>query len=136
MTLRSRRFRHWMARLALAAVLSLALLPTLGRWVEAGGQRLPPALVAMCTSAGLSLFATERLPPGESSPAVGMPAGTTAAEDCPYCPLLAKIAPLVLAILALFALPPPWRSSVREARGRPLAHVHGMLGARGPPLLA
>ncbi len=136
MTLRSRRFQHWMARLALAAILLLALLPTLGRLVEAGGQRLPPALVAMCTSAGLSLFATDRLPPGESSPAVGMPVGTMTMDDCPYCPLLAKIAPLVLAILALFALPMPWRPNVREAHGRRRAHVHGMLGARGPPLLA
>ena len=136
MTLRSRRFQHWMARLALAAILLLALLPTLGRWVEASGQRLPPALVAMCTSAGLSLFSPDRLPSGETSPAPRMPAGTMTAEDCPYCPLLAKIAPLVLAILALFALPTPWRPSVREARGRRLAHVHGMLGARGPPLLA
>ena len=136
MFLRSRRFRQWMARLALAAILLLALLPTLGRLVEAGGQRLPPALVAMCTSAGLGLFAPDRLTPGETSPAAGMPAGTMAADDCPYCPLLAKIAPLLLAILGLFALPTPWRPNVREARGRRRAHVHGMLGARGPPLLA
>lgn len=136
MTLRSRRFQHRMASLALAAILLLALLPTLGRWVETSGQRLPPALVAMCTSAGLSLFAPDRLPPGETSPAQGIPAGSMAADDCPYCPLLAKIAPLVLAILALLALPAPWRPNVREARGRRLAHVHGMLGARGPPLLA
>jgi hypothetical protein len=136
MTLRFRRFQHWMARLALAAVLLLALLPSLGRWVEASGQRLPPALIAMCTSAGLSLFAPDSLPPGETTPAVGMPAGTMAADDCPYCPLLAKIAPLVLAILALFSLPTPWRPTMREARGRRRAHVHGMLGARGPPLLA
>lgn len=136
MTLRSRRFQHWMSRLALAAVLLLALLPTIGRWVEVSGQRLPPALIAMCTSAGLSLFTADSLPPGETSPAAGMPAGTMTADDCPYCPLLAKIAPLVLAILALFALPPIWRPSGREARGRRPAHVHGMLGARGPPLLA
>ena len=136
MFLRSRRFRQWMARLALAAILLLALLPTLGRLVEAGGQRLPPALIAMCTSAGLSLFTADSLPPGETSPAAGMPAGTMAADDCPYCPLLAKIAPLLLAILGLFALPTPWRPNVREARGRRRAHVHGMLGARGPPLLA
>lgn len=136
MTLRPHRFQHWMARLALAAILLLALLPTFGRWVESSGQRLPPVLVAMCTSAGLGLFAADRLPPGETSTAAGIPAGTMAADDCPYCPLLAKIAPLVLAILALLALPPPWRPTVREARGRRLAHVHGMLGARGPPLLA
>ena len=136
MILRSRRFQHRMARLALAAILLLALLPTLGRWVEASGQRLPPALVAMCTSAGLSLFNPDRLPPGEASPAAGMPAGTMAADECPYCPLLTKIALLVLAILVLRALPTPWRPSVREARGRRIAHVHGMLGARGPPLLA
>ena len=136
MILRSRRFQHRMARLALAAILLLALLPSLGRWVEAHGQRLPPALVAMCTSDGLGLFAPDRLPSGETSPAAGMPGGAMAADDCPYCPLLAKIAPLVLAILALFALPTPWRPTMREARGRRRVHVHGMLGARGPPLLA
>lgn len=136
MMLRSRRYRHWMARLALAAVLSLALLPTLGRLVEAGGQRLPPALVAMCTSAGLGLFAADRLPAGETSPVAGLPAAPMALDDCPYCPLLAKIAPLVLALLVLHAPSMPWRPNLREAHGCRLAHAPGMLGARGPPLLA
>jgi Protein of unknown function (DUF2946) len=136
MILRSRRFQHWMACLALAAILLLALLPSLGRWVEAGGQRLPPALVAMCTSAGLSLFAPDRLPSGETSPAAGMPVGMMTADDCPYCPLLAKIAPLVLAILVLHAPSTPWRPNLREAHGRRLVRASGMLGARGPPLLA
>lgn len=136
MILRSRRYRYWMARLALAAVLALALLPTLGRLVEAGGQRLPPALVVMCTSAGLSLFTTDSLPPGETSPATAMPPGPMAADDCPYCPLLAKIAPLVLALLVLHAPSTPWRPNLRETHGRRLAPAPGMLGARGPPLLA
>jgi hypothetical protein len=136
MILRSRRDRYWMARLALAAVLSLALLPTLGRLVEAGGQRLPPVLVAMCTSAGLDLFAADRLPAGETSPLAGMPAAPMAADDCPYCPLLAKIAPLVLAILGLFAVSTAWRPNLREARRHRPAHAPGMPGARGPPLLA
>ena len=40
MILRSRRYQHWMARLALAAILLVSVMPTVSRWLE---SRAPDA---------------------------------------------------------------------------------------------
>jgi hypothetical protein len=135
MMLRSRPFRHWMARLALAAVLLLALAPTVSRWVESSRQRLPDALLAMCTGDGLSLVrpasAWTDVQADQGQPA---PVGAAQDEHCPHCPLLAKITPLLLAALVLAPLragPPPVDAPTRALPAIVLPHG---LGARGPPL--
>ena len=134
MTLRSPRFLHRMTRLALAAVLLLALAPTVSRWVESSGQRLPDALVAMCTSAGLGFFkpASDLQSPVKPAP---MPSGEVQGDACDYCPLLAQLAPLLLAFIVLLPLraaPLRIAPSVPPQRD---AFLPSGLGARGPPIL-
>ena len=131
MSIRSRRLNHWMTRLALVAILLMAAVPTIGRWMEAGREAPAIAEMAMCTSAGMAWSAPDRFLEGDP-----LPAGTHAGDDCAYCPLLAGAVPLVLATLML--LPPPASppavdipaSPPRDAR---LAHG---LGARGPPTIS
>jgi hypothetical protein len=133
MMLRSRPFRHWMARLALAAVLLLALAPTVSRWVESSGQRLPGALLAMCTSGGMSLV--KPASPWADGQGEQAPAGAAADEYCPHCPLLAKVTPLLLAIIALPLLraePPRVDADLPRYVA---AFLPRGLGARGPPIL-
>jgi hypothetical protein len=138
---RSSRFRRSMARLALAAMLLVALAPTVSRWLEATAQPLAAAFSAMCTSHGLVL-AGEPAPEGVAmaaghakpaqSPA--MPAHPGMDDACGYCSLLANVAPLLFAILVLlFRFRPP-----RLPGGAPSLRLHQVrlpgLGARGPPI--
>ena len=67
MILRSRHFRHWMARLALAAILLVSLMPTVSRWLESGAQRLPDMVLAMCTSDGMAFTKPSLLADSETS---------------------------------------------------------------------
>ena len=131
MILHSHRFRHWMACLALAAILLLAGVPTLGRWMDAGREAPALAATAMCTSEGMAWSAPSRL--FGSDP---IPAGTQTGEDCAYCPLLASAVPLVLATLLL---PPPPASppavDIPVAPASDAGRAHG-LRARGPPLFS
>ena len=131
MSIRSRRLNHWMTRLALAAILLLAGVPTLGRWIDAGREAPALAATAMCTSEGMAWSAPSSL--FGSDP---IPAGTQTGEDCAYCPLLASAVPLVLATLLL---PPPPASppavDIPVAPASDAGHAHG-LGARGPPLFS
>lgn len=131
MSIHSRRLNRWMARLALAAILLLAGVPTLGRWMDAGREAPAIAATAMCTSAGMAWSAPSSL--FGSDP---IPAGTQTGEDCAYCPLLASAVPLVLATLLL---PPPPASppavDIPVAPTSDAGHAHG-LGARGPPQLS
>ena len=134
MTLRSPRFLHRMTRLALAAVLLLALAPTVSRWVESSGQRLPDALVAMCTSAGLSFFAPAADPQSPLKPAPA-PTGETQGDACDYCPLLAQLAPLLLAFIVLLPLRAAPLRTAPSAPPQRDAFLPSGLGARGPPIL-
>lgn len=118
-----------MRHLALAAILLLALVPTVGRWVDAGREAPAIADVAMCTSTGMAWSAPARLFEGDP-----IPAGTQAGTDCDYCPLLANALPVVLATLLLWpapASPPTFDFPASPPRDSRLAHG---LGARGPPL--
>ena len=127
----SRRLNHWMTRLALAAILLLAAVPTIGRWMEAGREAPAIAGMAMCTSTGMAWSAPARLFEGDP-----LPAGTQPGEDCAYCPLLASAVPLVLATLLLS--PPPASPPAVDIPAAPTSdagHAHG-LGARGPPLFS
>lgn len=139
--LRSARFRGPMARLALCAILLLALVPTLGRLAQAraSGSDATPAWTALCTVRGL-----ERVPPlagmhGASQdalqPASGAPASPHGAggADCDYCPLLAMAVPVAIAPVAVphAALPPALCTSP-SLPSREQPHPCG-LGSRGPP---
>ena len=134
MILRSRHFRHWMARLALAAILLVSLMPTVSRWLESGAQQLPDVVLAMCTSDGMAFTKPSLLADSGGTPAP-MPAGGMPDEYCGYCPLLSALAPVLLA-LALFL--PPLRRRLLPASTLPTPHAPPLLrglGARGPPIL-
>ena len=130
--IRSRHFRFWIARLALVAMLLLALAPTMSRWLESGTQRLPEALAAMCTSTGISwLQPRSLLETGQEAP---LPAAPMQDEYCGYCPLLASVVPLLLAIVLLLPILPSAR--LRGGHAPPQRGVTLLrgLGARGPPI--
>ena len=131
MSIHSRPLNRWMARLALAAILLLAGVPTLGRWMDAGREAPALAATAMCTSEGMAWSAPSGL--FGSDP---IPAGTQTGEDCAYCPLLASAVPLVLATLLLSPPPPPPPAvDIPVAPASDAGRAHG-LGARGPPLFS
>ena len=97
--MRSRHFQFWIARLALAAILLVALAPTMSRWLESGTQRLPDAIIAMCTSSGMSWLKPQSpLQTAQDAPA---PEAPMQDEFCGYCPLLASVMPVLLAIILL-----------------------------------
>lgn len=132
MILRSRRFQYWMARLALAAILLLAVMPTLSRWLESRAPALPSTVLAMCTMDGLVVKPISWLDDAGPTPA---PAGAMPDAYCAYCPLLASLAPL---LLALAILSPPLRRALLPAWTLPAVAIPPRLsglGARGPPLL-
>ena len=124
-TFRAPAFQHWMARLALAAVLLLALAPTLSR--AAAATAVPQALGAMCTADGLAPATV----PAAAWPAD--PAGASSDAACDYCPLLAQVtpfSPVSLPMPSLHAAPPRRQDAVAW----PLAaRAQAGLGARGPP---
>jgi Protein of unknown function (DUF2946). len=115
-----------MARLALLAILLLALVPTLGRIAQARatGVDATSSWAAMCTTQGLRQLPLQ-LP---------APASPQATGDCAYCPLLAAtIAPSVAApTVPPTALPTALCTSTAvDVPAQP--HPCG-LGSRGPPL--
>lgn len=137
--MRHPRFQLRMSLLALAAVLLLVLVPTVGRLLSASTSGADDGLWAqMCTMAGLKLvkLAPDAVNPLTPKPAP-LPSGGDDASlhDCAYCPLLNAVAVLVLWVV--FAFPQivvslrPWRRApVRFSRGHPCG-----LGSRGPPLV-
>ena len=131
--IRSRQFQFWIARLALAAILLMAIAPTMSRWLESGTQRLPDAFAAMCTTSGMSwLQPPSLLQTGEEVPA---PAGPMQDEYCGYCPLVASVMPLLLAVILLLPMSPSLRLPQGHAPPiRGITLLRG-LGARGPPIL-
>lgn len=123
-----------MARLALMAVLLMALAPAMSRWMAGNSTQLLPGLVELCTVDGLKLVDVSGLGgdaaklPGSGH--FGMDA------DCAYCTLLAGTAILLLMLAALF--PRPLAKLVPAASpgpSRPSSLFPG-LGSRGPPLIA
>lgn len=113
-----------MARLALLAILLMALVPTLGRIAQAraAGVEATPSWAALCTMQGL------REVPLPSPPA------PHASGDCAYCPLLAATTVPPVAVLSgpPASLPPALCTSL--ASETPAAPHPCGLGSRGPPL--
>lgn len=123
-----------MARLALIAVLLMALAPAMSRWMAGSSTQLLPGLVELCTVDGLKLVDVAGLGgdvaklPGTGH--FGMDA------DCGYCPLLAGTALLLLVLAVLF--PHALAALVPVALtlpSRPSSLFPG-LGSRGPPLFS
>ena len=131
MILRSTRFQHWMARLALAAILLLSVMPSVSRWLESTAPRLPDAVLAMCTVDGLAMQPASLLGDAGKPPA---PTGAMP-DETPYCPLLASLTPLLLALVMLL---PPLRRVLLPTWTQPALCAVPLLrglGARGPPIL-
>ena len=116
-----------MARLALAAMLLLALLPTFGRLASAAAPSAD--WTAVCTMTGLKYVALDT---DDGVPAP-QPAGGIE-QHCAYCPLLAAMAVFALCL----ALAWPRRNHVAHSSRRRVVAVHRFhpcgLGSRGPPL--
>ncbi len=134
-SMRSTAFHRRMSCLALVAMLLLSALPTLGR-LSAGPGASDGMWAQICTMAGLKLV---KLAPGDANPLDPPPApagdgGAMPGPDCAYCPLLAAVVVLLLAIA--FASPARARGIPAEVRRRApwkFRHPNG-LGSRGPPI--
>jgi hypothetical protein len=132
-----------MARLALFAILLLALVPTLGRLAQAGaaGSDATPSWAAMCTARGLESIRLQASAQGMAHDAMHATGETPAAPrgsagDCDYCPLLAAAMPVAVATHSIppAALPPALCTfPALPTRAQP--HPCG-LGSRGPPTVS
>lgn len=137
--MRSTRFQRWMARLALLAVLLLAIAPTISRWVQqadaiGGGDQM--AMMMADGAGGMMSMRHHAMPAPEKMPMpMPMPMGGKHADDvCAYCPLLASLLPTLLVLAILL----PWLQRIR-LRDAPVIAPRVLplrlgLGARGPPL--
>lgn len=136
---RRRVFHRRMARLALFAILLLALLPTLGRLAQAraAGSDATPSWAAMCTSRGLQpvlLPAAGQAATHVDGRAPDAPDRSTG--DCAYCPLLAATMPAAAASLPVPpAALPPALCTFHALPTRAQPHPCG-LGSRGPPTIS
>jgi hypothetical protein len=138
--IRSTTFRNLMARLALAAMLLMALAPTISRSLatlpDANGAVL--RALQMCTSAGLQ---TRLIAPLLGSDAAGFggdehpaPHPHEPGDACGYCSLVTPLPLLLLLLCGLLALPPIAPLFRRRTHApRTPRNLRG-LGAQGPPL--
>jgi hypothetical protein len=130
--IRSAAFQRPMRALSLAAVMLLALMPSVGRLqasrVDAGAHA---GWVELCTLAGLKLVKVEPAPP--TAPDSGTPAHS---GDCDYCPLLSALAtPTAPPSMALASLPPVPAPAMRAPQREVPVPAIG-LGSRGPPAIS
>jgi len=122
-----------MTLLALAAMLLLLSLPTVGRVLSASSSDSQGAWAQMCAMAGLKLV--KLAPAGEANPlADPAPGHVMPGEDCAYCPVLAGLA-MLLVWTQIAPLHRPQRavSPTRRTPLRDFLHPAG-LGSRGPPI--
>lgn len=125
-------FQRSMARLALLAVLLLALVPTIGRVMEQRSDQIGPYWAAICTMTGLK-YVDLSVNDGDKA-GVPAPIKGHSDPDCAYCPLLASI--VVLALWWALGFPHLARPACVAARAAPArkALYPCGLGSRGPPL--
>ncbi len=118
-----------MSRLALLAVLLLALAPAAGRVLSAGTPQVLAGWSQLCTAAGLQTLPS----PARTADGPLAPAGVHGGEDCPYCPLAVSL-DLPPVASALWPLPRTTLPTfLRESPRRRFPGLHGP-GSRGPPL--
>jgi hypothetical protein len=130
----ARRFHSWMHRLALLAVLLVAVMPSINRWVNAESASASSVIsLAMCTSDGMSWVKPAHFQFGSEQPSET--GGAMLDEHCGYCVLLASLVPVLLALALFFFVR---RRAVlfcwSLAPARTAVLLRG-LGARGPPVL-
>ena len=117
-----------MTRIALVAMLLLALVPTVSRMLASVGLATGGSWAELCTVTGLKWV---QLPDGDTAPS---PSAQIGGGDCAYCPLLNAVA--VFALLLALLLPTAPRELLERfalARRSTSRHPCG-LGSRGPPL--
>jgi len=125
-----------MARFALAAMLLLATVPTLGRLVPHGARAAQDGWAALCTATGLKYvqLAASGAQDGHDDGAPMHPGGHDG-PDCAYCPLLASLLAVACLLTLLREVAIGAAVSVRRITvARPSPYPCG-LGSRGPPLL-
>jgi hypothetical protein len=121
-----------MSRLAVVALLLLALAPAVSRVLAVGTPQVLAGWSELCTTAGLQLL------PSQAS---GLPDAATAGHAlsadgayCDYCPLAASLSLLGLFLAFLLLAPPRGQSpTMTRPRLRVPANLRG-LGGQGPPL--
>ncbi|MGX5728912.1 DUF2946 family protein [Pseudoxanthomonas beigongshangi] len=119
-----------LARLALCAILLLALAPAVSRVLGAGTSATTAGWIELCTPGGLKWVDAAGIG-GDDAP---VPAPAATSGDCAYCPLATSLPwlPLALAML-LPLLPRAWiRPYWREPFLRASIRLRG-LGGQGPP---
>ena len=126
---RALHFQRPMTRLALIAVLMMALSPAVSRWIASSSTQWLPGLVELCTVQGLKLVDVS----GFGGPAKSPPPGHAMQADCAYCPLLADAA-LLLAAALLFPQVLASALPARAASPPVFSSLFPGLGSRGPPL--
>lgn len=138
--LRSPSFAGVMARLALVAMLLIALAPTVSRALqEGGGAPAGPVMQAlqMCTSSGLQVRAVSPWTLGASQSDGGAPAAHAhgGGDACGYCSIVVPL-PLLVLLLCGLLLPLPRAPAFRSrvVRARFLRNARS-LGAQAPPLV-
>ena len=127
---RALHFQRPMARLALIAVLLMALSPVISRWIASSSTQWLPGLVELCTVQGLKLVDVSGF---GGDPAKSPPPGHAMQADCAYCPLLADAA-LLLAAALLFPQVLASALPARAASPPVFSSLFPGLGSRGPPL--
>lgn len=128
-------FHRRMARLALAAMLLLACVPTLGRLLAGPASQDGGGWAQLCTVAGLQQVQLPGLadpfaPPPPSQPDWAMP------DHCPYCPLLQGLVPLVAPTVVAAVRPAPPLQPMHATPADPPDWWPTGLGSRGPPLFS
>ncbi|UNK50767.1 DUF2946 family protein [Lysobacter sp. S4-A87] len=129
-------FHRRMSLLALATMLLLLLMPTVGRLLAGvSGARDGGVWTQMCTMAGLKLVKVSAGAANPLDPVTPNPGGDLPMQDCAYCPVLNTLVALVLCVVFALAAAqrqrqaPPRRTALPGARWHPCG-----LGSRGPPL--
>lgn len=131
--IRTAAFLRPMTRLALLAVVLMAVMPSVGRLMASASTQVIAGWSELCTATGLQWVDTSKKSdtdtsaPGSGSASMG--------ADCGYCRLV-DLLPLVL-LFVLAAFPRVIGASAPLVRGavpRFLQNFRG-LGGQGPPVL-
>lgn len=120
-----------MARLAMLAVLLMALAPSVSRVFAAGTTQVLEGWTELCTTAGLAWVDTAAQSPVKKSP---QPAGMPADADCAYCPLASSLPLVLLVVCLLFPRVAAGKATTFDTGWRRVETNRRGLGSQGPPI--